>query len=183
MRVVRILSSVTGTVLIVVSLASPLAAQDAGVQAAVIPEAGVVHPVAPRGVAVERPTLREASLRPATDAGDTQVALPNRSFDGARRPAALMPLYASLVALQGLDFHSTRRALDTGQAREANPAMRPFVKHDAAFLVLKGGATVGVIWASEKMWKRSPRAAVIVAGLVNAAMAAVVANNYRTVGR
>lgn len=166
MRVVRILSSVTGTVLIALSLASPLAAQDADVQAA-----------------VASPTLREALLRPAIDAADTQLTAPNRSFDGARRPAALMPLYASLVALQGLDFHSTRRALDTGMGREANPAMRPFVKHDAAFLALKGGATVGVIWASEKMWKRNRKAAVIFAGLVNVAMAAVVANNYRTVGR
>lgn len=39
------------------------------------------------------------------------------------------------------------------------------------------------IQASEKMWKRNRKAAVIFAGLVNAAMAAVVANNYRTVVR
>lgn len=167
MRVVRILSSVTGTILIALSLASPLAAQDAEVHAPVVGSL----------------TLREALVHPAIDVRDTQLTAPNRSFDGGRRPSALMPLYASLVALQGLDFHSTRRALDTGQAREANPAMRPFVKHDAAFLALKGGATAGVIWASEKMWKRNRKAAVIFAGLVNAAMAAVVANNYRTVVR
>jgi hypothetical protein len=36
-----------------------------------------------------------------------------------------------------------------------------------------------VIWASEKMWKKNRKAAVIFTALVNAGMAAVVANNYR----
>jgi hypothetical protein len=96
-----------------------------------------------------------------------------------RRPEALMPLYASLVALQGLDIHSTRRALSTGSGDEANPAMRGVVGNSAAFIAVKAGATAGVIWASEKMWKKNRKAAVIFAAVVNAAMAAVVANNYR----
>lgn len=78
-----------------------------------------------------------------------------------------------------LDIHSTRRALSTGGAREANPLMRPIVNDSAAFLATKAAATAGVIWASEKLWKKNRRAAVILISLVNTAMAVVVANNYR----
>src|SRR5438552_19114659 len=39
-----------------------------------------------------------------------------------RRPPALIPLYASFIALEALDVHSTSRALSNG-AVEANPAM------------------------------------------------------------
>jgi hypothetical protein len=95
------------------------------------------------------------------------------------RPAALLPLYGSLITLQGLDIHSTRRALDAGAGSESNPAMRPVVKNGAAFLAVKAGATASVIWVSEKVWKKNRKAAVILTAVVNAAMAAVVANNYR----
>jgi hypothetical protein len=57
--------------------------------------------------------------------------------------------------------------------------MRPIVKNSAAFVAVKAGATAGVIWASEKLWRKNRKAAVVFAGVVNAAMAAVVANNYR----
>jgi hypothetical protein len=101
------------------------------------------------------------------------------SFDEPQRPAALLPLYGSLVALQGLDFHSTRRAITSGSGRESNPAMREVVHDNLAFLTVKAGATATVIWASEKMWKKNRKGAVIFATVVNAAMAAIVANNYR----
>src|SRR5687767_4142792 len=42
-----------------------------------------------------------------------------------RRPAALLPLYLSFGVLQGLDAHSTSRALGRG-AVEANPVMKAF---------------------------------------------------------
>ena len=98
--------------------------------------------------------------------------------DKPGRPGALLPLYGSLIALQGLDIHSTHSALEAGD-REANPAMRPVVKNGAAFLAVKAGAPASVIWVSEKMWKKNRKAAVILTAVVNAAMAAVVANNYR----
>lgn len=104
---------------------------------------------------------------------------PVRAPETGERPRALLPLYGSLVALQGLDIHSTRSALRSGSAREANPAMRPIVDNGAAFVAVKAGATAGVIWASERLWKKNRKAAVIFAGVVNVAMAAIVANNYR----
>lgn len=104
---------------------------------------------------------------------------PVRTSEAGERPRALLPLYGSLVALQGLDIHSTRSAIRSGSAREANPAMRPIVNNGAAFVAVKAGATAGVIWASERLWKKNRKAAVIFAGVVNVAMAAIVANNYR----
>ena len=102
-----------------------------------------------------------------------------RQAEGRQRPAAMMPLYGSLVALQGLDIHSTRRGMSSGKTREANPVMSPVVGNGAAFVAVKAAATAGAIWAAEKLWKKHPRRAVIFAVLLNATMAAVVTHNYR----
>ena len=97
----------------------------------------------------------------------------------AERPRALVPMYASLIALQGLDIHSTRRGMLSGKTREANPAMRSMVENGAAFVAVKAAVTTGAIWATEKLWKKHPRRAVVFALLLNATMAAVVTHNYR----
>ena len=99
--------------------------------------------------------------------------------ESTRRPAALLPLYGSLVALQGLDIHSTRRGMSSGATREANPMMGSIVKNGTAFVAVKAAATTGAIWATEKLWKKHPKRAVIFAALLNATMAAVVTHNYR----
>ena len=96
-----------------------------------------------------------------------------------RRPAALIPLYGSLVALQGLDIHSTRRGMSSGRTREANPLMGHIVDNDAALFAVKAAVTTAAIWSTEKLWKKSPKRAVLVAAILNTAMAAVVAHNYR----
>ena len=128
-------------------------------------------------------TIQPSSLALIAQLPARQVQLPQffpaRHVDEPRRPNALLPLYGSLIALQGLDIHSTRRALSSAGSSEANPVMEPFVRNSAAFIAVKAGATAGVIWASEKMWKKNRKAAVVFATAVNVAMAAIVANNYR----
>src|SRR4051812_44069554 len=64
----------------------------------------------------------------------------------AKRPLSLVPMYASLAVLNGLDYVSTRRALASGSAREANPVMGGVVGSPAAFFAVKAGATAGTIW-------------------------------------
>jgi hypothetical protein len=115
--------------------------------------------------------------------GSPQTLFPVKRIEEPARPGALLPLYGSLVGLQVLDIHSTHGAIESGDGRESNPAMQPVVKNSAAFVAVKAGATAGVIWASEKMWKKNRKAAVIFASAVNIAMAAIVANNYRVVSR
>ena len=94
----------------------------------------------------------------------------------ARRPAALVPLYVAQVTLHGLDLHSTMRALDQGH-REANP----FLKNATSGQMIgaKIATSAATVWLSEKLWKKNRVAAVVVMSGVNAALAAVVANNYR----
>jgi hypothetical protein len=126
---------------------------------------------------------QEASPRPVSEAADEaqlQLAAPPQSILRAepRRPGALMPLYVSFGALQALDAHSTSRALSNG-ASEANPVMRPFAGNTAGMLAIKAAGTAGVIYASEKMWKKNRTAAIVFMVATNAAMAWVVQHNYR----
>lgn len=95
------------------------------------------------------------------------------------RPQALLPLYASLGVLQALDVHSTGRGLASG-GREANPVMEGVVRNRAAYIGVKAATTAGVIWASERLWRKQNRkAAVVLTALTNIGLAAVVAHNYR----
>ena len=105
---------------------------------------------------------------------------PGEPSGGTRRPRALVPLYASFGALQVLDAHSTARAI-AGGAVEVNPLMRPFAGNTAGMLAIKGAGTVGVIYATEKMWKKNKAGAIIFMVAANSAMAWIVQNNYRAV--
>jgi hypothetical protein len=96
------------------------------------------------------------------------------------RPAALLPLYASFVTLQVLDFHSTTYALSRG-AVEANPAMQGVVGSPVGFAAMKAAGTAGIIFAAEKMRTKNKAAAVGLMIASNSAMAWVVQHNYRTV--
>jgi hypothetical protein len=93
------------------------------------------------------------------------------------RPAALMPLYFLLGAFQGLDAHSTLRALEGG-GREANPIVGRVVDSPAGFVALKAGGTAGVIFLTEKLWKRNRTAAILTMIGLNSAYGAVVSHNY-----
>ena len=165
MRIVRHVSSAARGTLVAVCLcgAAPAFAQ-------VALEPAVVSPEVPVATAPLWPAGQPVSVQRLFD-----LPAPRKP----ERPAALLPLYGSLIALQGLDIHSTRRSLASGAGQELNPAMRPVVRNSAAFIAVKASATAGVIWASEKMWKKNRKAAVVFTALVDVGMAAVVANNYR----
>jgi hypothetical protein len=94
-----------------------------------------------------------------------------------RRPGALIPLYASFVALQALDVHSTKYALSHG-AVEGNPLMRGVASNDLGLAAIKAAGTAGVILASERMWRKNKAASVIFMIAANSAMAWVVQHNY-----
>lgn len=128
-----------------------------------------VHAVAPAGAPeMDRTPLRDAVRRTALRDD---------------RPRSLMPLYVSFVALQALDLHSTRAALDRGYA-EANPVMAPFVDNRGAALAFKAATTGLTIFAVERLWRRQHRtAAVITMIAANAGYAFVVSQNYGKAAR
>jgi hypothetical protein len=120
----------------------------------------VLFPAMPVAEAVQPSRIREAD------------------FSGIRRPALLPALYATTVALQALDAHSTMTALNRG-ATEANPAMRGVVGNRSALVAVKAGAAAATIVVAEKMWRRNRVAAIAMMAVVNGISAVVVAHNYR----
>jgi hypothetical protein len=153
--------------LVVVCLAAgQAAAQVSPPDAAVAPPSGPLNPEAPRPavaqLAAAAPVAVNSQLFRAPEPG---------------RPAALVPMYASFVTLQALDFVSTTRALSNANAYEANPVMRGVVGSPAAFLAVKAGSTAATIWIAEKWRRKHPVRAMIFMASTNAAMAAVVAHN------
>jgi uncharacterized protein DUF5658 len=128
-------------------------------------------------LAVQRgtdPASLEAVVATPSPALLTAEAVPHR------RPAALIPLYASFAALQALDLHSTHYALGRG-AVEANPLLNSFASNEVGLMAIKAAGTAGVIFASERMWTRNKAAAVVFMIAANSAMAWVVQHNYRAV--
>jgi hypothetical protein len=90
----------------------------------------------------------------------------------------LVPLYASFVALQALDAHSTLRAMDGG-ASEANPLMGAIARKPAALLAVKAGVAGSTIYLVEKVRVRNRKAAIALMTALNSLYAAIVAHNYR----
>ena len=135
---------------------------------------------------LERATLGDGAVAPVAEATPLVApapSSPNTAEVGRareRRPDALVPLYVSFSALQVLDIHSTTRAIDRG-AVEVNPVLRGVVGNQAGLVALKAAGTAGLIYASEKMWKRNRTASIIFMVAANSAMAWVVQNNYRAV--
>jgi hypothetical protein len=99
---------------------------------------------------------------------------------GERRPAALLPLYASFVTLQVLDMHSTRYALDRG-AVEGNPAIKGLTGTTVGMAAVKAAGTAGVIFFNEKLRTNNKAAAIGMMIATNSMMAWVVQHNYRSV--
>jgi Domain of unknown function (DUF5658) len=126
-------------------------------------------------------SLREAAQSPVVPTlAPAEIKVAGLGLPSQPRPGALVPLYASFATLQALDVHSTSRALDQG-AVEANPMMKGLAGNPTALLAVKAAGTAGVIFASEKMWKKNRAAAVFFMVAGNSAVAWVVQNNYRAV--
>jgi len=106
----------------------------------------------------------------------------SRPVAASERPSALVPLYVSFASLQVLDVTSTLRARERG-AREANPVVAPLVNSRPALIGMKAGATVAVVYLTERLRKRHRIAAVLLMVGLNAGYVGVVARNYSISGR
>lgn len=108
-------------------------------------------------------------------ASDFRVDVPGRS-----RGAVLPMLYASLGALQGMDFYTTRKGMALG-AHETNVLVRK--GNTGATLALKGASSVATIFIAEKMWKSNKGGAIALMVVTNVLLGAVVANNANVIGQ
>lgn len=95
-----------------------------------------------------------------------------------RTSPMMKSLYVSTALMQGLDVHSTLKALDNG-AIEANPLMTGVTKNKAAFIAMKAGIAAGTIFAAHKASKKNRAAAIISLVAINSVYAMVINNNYK----
>jgi hypothetical protein len=98
------------------------------------------------------------------------------------RPAALPLLYVGLAGLQAYDVYSTRTALGRG-ASEANPLMGSVAGSTTGLVVAKAASTAGIIFISERLWKKNRVAAILTVAIANGVMAAVAMNNARVLNQ
>lgn len=146
--------------------------------------AGSLSP-APVGVQLESaarpvsPTQLAASTQPALPAPRPGIAASARQQ--LARPRALVPLYVSFAALQGMDAFTTVQALGRG-AVEANPLLGGVAGNRGALFAVKASTTAGTIWLSERLWRKNRVAAIALMAALNGTYAVIVAHNRR-VGR
>ena len=137
---------------------------------------------------IQRATLADAVVMlpapalavPALQTPALPRITPEAAGSRARRPGALVPLYVSFATMQVLDTHSTWRALNGG-AVEANPLVRGVAQSRIGMLSLKAAGTAGILYASEKMWKKNKAGSIALMIAANSAMGWVVQHNYRVV--
>jgi hypothetical protein len=112
------------------------------------------------------------------DAQAPAPAIPHQAAPRKDLPRGVQPaLYGGLIALQGLDVHSTLRAIDAGH-HESNPVVRWSVEHPAALISMKAAASAATIYVAEKIRKRYPKRAMLFMAAVNSAYAFIVVRNY-----
>lgn len=102
-------------------------------------------------------------------------------FRTETRPSWVLPMHVVTAVMQGLDAHSTMKALNAG-ASEGNPIVSGVAGRPGAFTVVKAGVAAGVIFATEKMARRHPVRAFVTAVAINSAYAMIAAHNYRVAG-
>ena len=127
------------------------------------------------------PVMLNASATGSVRLNDDQFRLPMDPIV-LRRPKTggstlLSSLYASTVIMQGLDVHSTLKALGAG-AVEGNPIMAGVTRNRAAFIATKAAVAAVTILATRKFAKKNKVAAVITLIAVNSAYALIAKHNY-----
>ncbi len=122
-----------------------------------------------------RPAIVASAVRFDAGPAPPETTRPGRSV-------MMTTLYASTALMQGLDAHSTMTALNAG-AVERNPLMSYLTSHPPAFVALKTGAAVGLIYAGQRLAKHNKTHAVIALVAVNSAYLAIATHNYRVASR
>jgi len=160
----------------VLALSVPAPAQAQELMTANVVANTVLFPVAP--MAPTPPALAAATTTAAAEAQTPSISRSDFG-SGIKRPSLLPAMYATQIALQALDVHSTYSAINRG-AIEANPLMKGVVGNKGAMLAVKAGVAASTIFLAEKMWKRGNRVGAIATMLVaNGVTAFVVSHNYK----
>jgi uncharacterized protein DUF5658 len=113
------------------------------------------------------------------DAFTAQLArTPSEQTVRPRRPAILLPLYVVFGVLQVGDARSSYLGVRQGLV-ELNPLMGGAVRSPGQLFAMKVATTSATLGATELLWRRHRKAAVVLMIVSNAAYGAIVANNVR----
>jgi Domain of unknown function (DUF5658) len=153
------------------------------VTAALVTVAVTVSTLTPAALPNEATAVAAVTIASASTAGvnvpvtDTMsLRHPVVKASQASRPAPLIPLSTSFVAMQGLDIFSTSKAVSAG-AQEANPLMQPVAGKSVASIAVKAASTAGSVFFTERAWKQNRKGAVVLMTTLNIATATIVAHN------
>jgi hypothetical protein len=95
------------------------------------------------------------------------------------RPSVLMlSSYAVTAIVQGLDAHSTFKAIDAG-AVETNPLLTPLANNRPAFVALKAAIAAALIYEGHGTSKQHKIRAVLILGAIDTAYVALARHNYQ----
>lgn len=96
-----------------------------------------------------------------------------------KRPSIVMlSAYTVTAIVQGLDAHSTFKALDAGGV-EVNPFLFDVAKNRPAFIALKAGVAAGLIYAGHGIARKHKVVSVLTLAAINSVYIGLAANNYR----
>lgn len=144
---------------------------------------GASDAIAQEPVALRRAIVDAARQIPASQAMAMDVAPAPRVERSSTRPSLVMQsLYATTILMQGLDAHSTFRAIDAG-ARQTNPLVAPLAGYRPAFIAFKGVVAVALIHKARDLSRRHKWVSVLTLTGINSASAVLIAQNYHVAGR
>lgn len=144
-------------------------------------ESTALIPFAEHSVAANPEALTDPlTTTSAADVREASVFVAPSPPTASRRrlthPNFMAAMYATYGALQTADLASTFNGLGNG-AREANPFLKRAAENRALMIGVKVAGTAATVVLIEKLRKKNPVAASVTLMAVNAALAAVVANN------
>lgn len=169
---------------VVITMLSPLAAGDAFAQDRVTPGTGTLTQTLDV-LTLPSETMAAAAEPQAAPLSSPQMSTPIQQQKlPPSRPGSsggMMALYASTIAVQAMDLHSTMTGIKAG-ASEGNPLMGGATKNAAVFIGVKAAVTAGTIFAAQKLAKRNKPAAIAMLVAINSAYAMIAVHNYRVAG-
>src|SRR5438552_8152246 len=96
----------------------------------------------------------------------------------ARPSIMMLSAYMITALVQGLDAHSTFKALDAG-AGETNPFLINIARNRAAFIALKVAIATGLIYEGRGLAKKQKVVSVLTLAAINGVYIALAEQNYR----
>ena len=123
--------------------------------------------------------LLSLTVWPRAGFAQTPPASPPPQRVAGSRPSILMvSSYAVTAIVQGLDAHSTFKALDAG-AVETNPLLTPLANNRKGFIALKVAIASALIYEAHGTSKQHKIRAVLLLGAIDAAYVALARHNYQ----